>query len=277
MPPLPFFSLRYQAGAINLARVFTLAAGLVCAVPAFAQAPDGDEPPSTSWSLGVGVGVISMQKAYAGIDRENKVLPILLFENQYVHVFGPQIGIKLPSLDLSDSQQLNFSLVGKYDGSGYKAGDAPILGGMSERKGGFWAGAEVEWKNDLADVKAAWFADVSGNSKGQNFSLGVEKTWNFDDRIMLTPRAEASWHDKKYVDYYFGVRDSEARTGRPAYAGKAGTGAEVGVRGLYLFDQRHSVFLDVAVSSLPEEIKDSPLVDRSTENRVLLGYTYRFR
>ncbi len=275
MPAPLCFSLRHQAGAINLARVSTLAVGLACAVPALAQGPDGDGPPSTSWSLGV--GVISMQKPYTGIDRENKVLPVFQFENEYVHIFGPQIGLKLPSLDIGDSQQLDFSIVGKYEGSGYEAKDAPILSGMSERKGGFWAGAEVEWKNDLADVKAGWLADASGNSKGQKFSLALEKTWHFGESMMLTPRVEATWQDKKYVDYYFGVRDSEASLGRPAYAGKAGTGAEVGVRGLYMFDKRHSAFLDVAVSSLAKEIKDSPLVDRSTENRVLLGYTYRFR
>lgn len=275
MPPLPCFSLRHKAGAVHRARLSILVAGWAFAVPALAQGPGGDEPPATSWSLGI--GVISMQKPYTGVDRKDMVLPLLRFENEYVHIFGPQIGLKLPSLEISGSQQLNFSIVGKYDGAGYKAKDAPILSGMSQRKGGFWAGTEVEWKNDLADVKAAWLGDASGNSKGQKVSLGVEKTWHFGARMMLTPRIEATWYDKKYVDYYFGVRTSEARAGRPAYLGKAGTGAELGVRGLYLLDDRQAVFLDVAVSGLPKAIKNSPLVDRSTENRVMLGYTYRFR
>lgn len=275
MHSLLCFSLRYQAGAINLTLASALTVGLSSSVPALAQGPAGDGPPETSWSLGV--GVMSMQKPYTGIDRENIVLPLLQFENKYVNIFGPQIGLKLPSLEISDSQKVNFSIVGKYDGSGYKSKDAPILRGMSKRKGGFWAGAEVEWKNDLADVKAAWLSDASGNSKGQSFSLGLERTWHFGERMMLTPRVEATWRDKKYVDYYFGVRDSEVRTGRAAYAGKAGTGAEVGVRGIYKFDARNSIFLDFSVSSLPEGVKDSPLVDRSTENRVLLGYTFRFR
>jgi len=32
----------------------------------------------------------------------------------------------------------------------------------------------------------------------------------------------------------------------------------------------------VSATRLAPEIQDSPLVDRSTENRVLLGYVYRF-
>jgi outer membrane protein len=266
---------RVPASAPHPARLCVLAAALAGGACAFAQQPDGDGPGSgSSWSLGL--GVMSVQKPYAGIDRESKVLPLLRFENEYLEIFGPQIGVKLPSLALGESQRLEFSLVGKYDGSGYKADDAPILSGMSRRKGGFWAGAKVEWKNDVADLSAEWLADASGHSKGQQFSLGLERTWHFGRHLMLTPRVAATWQDRKYVDYYFGVRDSEVAPGRPAYAGKSGTGAEVGLRAVYLFDRQHSVFVDAAVSSLPKAAKDSPLVDRSNDNRVLLGYTYRF-
>ncbi len=270
MRPSPAFP-----SAIPFTRVLAFAALSAGAVSALAQAAPGEGPPSTSWSLGV--GVISMQQPYAGMKRETQGLPVLQFENEYVHIFGPQIGLTLPGLAISDSQKLNFSLVARYDGSGYKPGDAPILSGMAERKGGIWAGAEVEWKNDLADLKAAWLGDASGNSKGQKFSLGLERTWHFGGKFMLTPRVEASWHDKNFVDYYYGVRASEARAGRAAYAGKAGMNTELGLRGIYLFDQRHSMFVDVATTRLDKHIQNSPLVDRSSENRVMLGYTYRFR
>ena len=248
----------------------------VCAwaTPAAAEPNDG-ELPSTTWSLGV--GAVSRQTPYTGFDRENKALPLLHFENKYVRIFGPEIGLKLPSLDVGKDQQLDFSLVARYDGSGYEDDAAPILNGMSKRRGGFWAGAKVEWNTGLADLSAEWLGDASGHSKGQRFSLGVERTWRFGERVMLTPRLGATWHDKKYVDYYFGVRDSEVRAGRAAYEGKSGVNAEVGVRGVYRFDQRHSMLLDLEVSSLAKGIKDSPLVDRSTENRVFLGYLYRFR
>lgn len=276
MPACPAARSRSPASAVNPARVCALAAALACSAPAFAQEPAGDGPPSTSsWSLGL--GAVSLQKPYAGVDRETKVLPVLRFENEYVQVFGPQVGIKLPSLDLGESQRFEFSIVGKYDGSGYKPGDAPVLNGMSRRKGGFWAGAKVEWKNDVADLSAEWLADASSNSKGQQFSLGLERTWHVGRHVMLTPRVAATWQDRKYVDYYFGVRSGEAAAGRPAYAGKSGTSAEVGLRAIYMFDPQHSVFVDAAVSSLAKAAKDSPLVDRSNDNRVLLGYTYRFR
>lgn len=262
----------------GLVRRIALAPALAAALSAPLAAAAEETPAgeaSSSWSLGI--GAMSKQAPYTGIDRETTALPMIHFENRYVRIFGPGIGIKLPGFALSDSQQLNFSLVGKYDGSGYEADDAAILRGMAERKGGIWAGARAEWNNPLADVSAEWLADASGNSKGQRFSLGLERTWRWGQHVSITPRVGANWQDKKYIDYYYGVRESEARADRPAYLGKAGVNTEVGVRGIYRFDQRHSLFLDVEVTGLAKQIKDSPLVDRSTENRVFLGYLYRFQ
>ena len=251
--------------------VFVL--GLCSSMVALAAEPANTDP-SSSW--GLGIGAVSSQQPYTGIDRESQALPLIYFENEYLRVFGPTAEIKLPSLTISDTQQLDFNIVGEYDFSGYDDDDARILEGMSDRKGGFWAGAKVQWHNNLADVSAQWLADVSGNSNGQRFSLGLERSWRLGEHVRLTPRLTAMWQDKKYVDYYFGVRDSEARIDRAAYEGKSGLNTEWGVRGDYMFDKQHSLFLDVKATSLSDEIKDSPLVDRSTENSVLFGYLYRF-
>lgn len=237
-------------------------------------AASADQPEGSAW--GLGVGAVSSQQPYKGIDRDSEVLPLIYFENEYLRVFGPSAEIKLPGLEISDTQQLDFSLVGEYDFSGYDDDDARILEGMSDRKGGFWAGAKVKWRSDLADVSAEWLGDVSGNSKGQRFTLGLERSWRIGEHIMLTPRLAAIWQDEKYVDYYFGVQENEARIDRAAYDGKSGINTEFGVRGNYMFDDHHSVFLDLKATSLANEIKDSPLVDQSSENSVLFGYLYRF-
>ncbi|GAB2181835.1 MipA/OmpV family protein [Denitratisoma sp. agr-D3] len=257
------------------AKASVLAAVLIHSFPASAVESPKTEP-SSSW--GLGIGAASKQKPYTGIDRDNKAIPIIQFENKYVRVFGPGVEVKLPGIRISDTQRLDFGLVGRFDlSAGYEADDSPMLAGMSERKGSFWAGAKAKWENSLVNVTAEWTGDASGNSKGQLFSLGLDRTWRIGEHVMLTPRLVAKWQDRKYVDYYFGVRDNEVRTGRAAYRGDAGVNAEIGLRSSYMFDQHHSVYLDVAVTSLASKIKDSPLVDRSTENSVFLGYVYRFR
>lgn len=274
MPFSRVTSRSFSIDIVSVVCVCALALAQLYTLPASAEESGENEPPSSFWALGI--GAMNEQKPYSGMDRDTDALPLIQFENEYLQVFGPTIGLKLPSLDLGEAQKLNFSLVGEYDGSGYEDDDAKILEGMSKRKGGFWAGGKVEWNSDLVDVNAEWLADASGNSKGQRLALGLEKTWHFGNHVMLTPRLVASWHDKKYVDYYFGVRDNEVRADRAAYKGKSGISSALGARGIYMFDRTHSVFMDAEVSSLASSIKDSPLVDRSSTNSLLLGYLYRF-
>ncbi len=258
------------------ATILTLLATLLVSDPAHARGlgPGGDDE-SSSW--GLGIGVASSQQPYAGIGRETKAIPLIRFENKYVRVQGLGMEVKLPSRVISDTQRFDFSIVGRRaPGDGYEADDAPILAGMAERKSGFWAGAKVEWENSLINVSADWTSDVSGHSKGQKFSLGFSRPWHLGQQWKLVPSLEVAWQDRKYNDYYFGVRDSEARPGRAAYQADVGVNVEIGLSGMYMFDKHHSVMLGVGASSLPKEIKNSPLVDRSTENRVFMAYTYRF-
>ena len=276
MPPSPAFTSRFKASAANMARVSALAAVFACAAPAFAQQPPGEgEPEGSSW--GLGLAVMSVQNAYKGTDRETRVLPMISYENRYVKLGGPNLELKLPGIELSDSQRLNFGVMTQlFDGAGYEAKDSPALAGMSERKSSIWVGAKMECENDLADVKLEWLGDASGKSKGQRLALGLERKIMLSPRLMLIPQVGVEWVDKKYVDYYYGVRDSEATAGRAAYTGKATLNPEISLSGIYRFDRHHSMMLNVGVRSFGKEIKNSPIVGRSTENRVMLGYKYSF-
>lgn len=232
-------------------------------------------PSAFSAQWGIGAGVASTQKPYKDISRDTTPLPLIYFDNDYLHFFATEAEIKLPGLVFSENQQLNFGLIARYDGSGYKSGDADILDGMAKRKGGFWGGAKVEWRHNWATLHADWTHDLSGNSKGQRVNLGVERSWQAGD-FSLTPRVVATWHDKKYVDYYYGVRAEESRTWRPAYQGESTVGVAVGLRTGWQPALHHAFMLDLQATRLGSEIKDSPLVDSASENRVFLGYLYRF-
>ncbi|MFC4653965.1 MULTISPECIES: MipA/OmpV family protein [Rheinheimera] len=241
------------------------------------QEPAEQTEPESSW--GLGVAALSSQKAFTDMDRDTKVLPFLTYENQYLSWMGPNLDIKLPGLDLGDSQQLDFALTAQYDFGGYDDDDirdTPILAGMDERKGGLWAGITAKWSSPWADLSLQWLSDASGHSKGRRLSLGIERNWFFGDHLILTPKISASWLDDKEVNYLYGVQQHEARLDRPAYTASSTMNIEYGVRGMYLFNQSHSLLLDLSVTSLGSEIKDSPLVDSSTEQRALFAYIYRF-
>ena len=243
--------------------------------PAASRAQAPDSPGAEASRFALGVGVMSRQFAYAGMDRKNQALPVLMYENSWVRVVGLGAEFKLWRQPLGAGQSLSAGLRVKYENDGFEASDSPRLAGMQERKGGFWGGGSVSWRNPVAPLTLEWLADLSGHSKGSKLQLQADHRFGFGP-LGLTPRVQLQWMDRKYVDYYFGVRAGEATPDRAAYTGDAAMAVEAGLRMDYALASRHAVFLDLSRTELPDEIKASPLVDRKATSRVMAGYLYRF-
>lgn len=237
--------------------------------------PEGDDSKSYSW--GLGLAALSQQQGYTGIDRENIAIPVIYFENRWVQLFGPWLDIKLPELEWGEDQKLSSGVRTQLFGfNGYEPDDAPILNGMEERKNGIFAGPFAKWSNPIVDVSLEWMLDATGDSEGQRMTVGLEKQFHFGEHLMLTPSVTATWMDDTYVDYYYGVRTSEARTGRAAFVADSTMNTDFSLRTDYMFDQHHAAFAMLQYTALGSEIEDSPLTDRSSETMVLMGYMYRF-
>lgn len=222
----------------------------------------------SQWGLGIGLGF--ERKPYREFDDKAQVIPLILYENRYVSILGPSLDVKLPS-----AGPVSFRLRARYANDGYKSDDSPFLVGMDERKAGFWLGGAATWRNEFANLSAELLADASGNSKGTKFKLQLDRRFDagaFD----ITPRIAANWMDRKYVDYYYGVRSAEVNANRAFYEGKSTVNVEIGVRLGYAIAPKQSVFLDVSATTLGSGIKNSPLVERSSSTAVRVGYVYRF-
>lgn len=241
--------------------------------PATASQQRAESISGARWGLGVAAG--AKQEPYAGAGTKSQGIPLIYYENRYVRVFGTGAEIKLSKFELGPDSSLAFDLRGRYGLGGYEPSDAPILSGMEERKGSVWLGAGLTWRNEIAEVSAEWLADASDKSKGQRLRLGVRRDFRAGS-FTFTPRIEASWLDDKYVDYYYGVRAEEARAGRPAYLGRSTVNTEIGLRAGYAIDRHQSVYVDVSATQVGKQIKNSPLVDRSSQSSVSVGYLYRF-
>lgn len=235
---------------------------------ASAQAHGSAEPAGSSWGLGVGVAAI--EKPYRDFDTETIGLPIVSFENRWISTSIPTFDVKLYS-----GRALSFRLRARYAGDGYEADDSPFLAGMDERKASLWAGAAVVWKAGFATVTGEFVGDAMGKSKGTRARLQMDRRFAAG-KFGFTPRLAADWVDDKYVDYYYGVRPSEATTTRAYYAGEATTNIHAGLRVDYTPTQHHTLFFDMGASRFGSTVKDSPLVDEPNQTSIGLGYVYRF-
>jgi outer membrane protein len=248
------------------------------ATDAAAQAPprDGEGGEEKSYSWGLGIAGIAMQKPYIDIDRDYLPIPVIYFENRWVQLMGPTLEFKLPGFSWSENNALSFGARVEFDGSGYKPSDAAILNGMAKRKDGILAGAASKWDNPLFSLSAEYMFDAASASEGTRASLGIERTFFVGEHVMITPSVTAIQLDRKYANYYFGVLPGEARTGRAAYEPGSALNTSFGLRTDYMWGEHHALFLQAEYTALGKEIKRSPLTDRSGESMLFLGYLYRF-
>ena len=236
------------------------------------EGADRQEDSQDGYKWGVGVGANLKKSLYKGISTDNSYLPVVSFESKYVRLFGNVVDLKLPSVG-----PLDFSLRAKASlGGGYQASKSSYLTGMQSRKGAIFVGAATTWDAGFADISFDYLADVSGNSKGSELQLGIEHSFNFERKFQVTPHASIVRQDAKLVDYYYGVRASEATTTRPEYRGKSTTETEFGVRFGYLMTPKQKLLVDVSDEHFGSGITNSPIVDKKTTPKFLLGYLYSF-
>lgn len=237
------------------------AALLLSAVPALAEEP----------LLLVGVGAGAERSPYRGVDPRGSLLPLVIYENDWLSVAGPGLDVKLPALG-----PLQLRLRARYAFDGYKAKDAPALAGMARRKASPWVGAAAIWETGLGEFSLELLGDAASNSKGRQWQLAWERRFQLSEQLDLTPRLGLRGLDQRYVDYYYGVRAAEARTGRAEYRGKASGEAELGLRLGYVLDAEQMLFADLSARRLGRAISDSPLLAQRYEAGLFAGWMHRF-
>jgi len=220
----------------------------------------------THWGLGVGVGI--GESPYKGYGSQVDPLPLVYFDDKWIHVFGTTVDLKIGSWS-----GVSVTLRGKYDiGDGYKQSDAPILNGMEDRNGAFWYGPALSWRTAFGTLSGDY---LLGGNKGERAGLDYSKSFDLG-HFSITPHVGVDWLSSKYVNYYYGVRPNEARPGRPAYAGTANWDTSLGTRVDYDLTKHQQLLLDVGVSHLGSGITDSPLVGKRFIPEVKFGYMYQF-
>jgi outer membrane protein len=246
------------------AHALRLAAALLVTTPVLAQ----NGPPDSLTIAGIGGG--ASLEPYRGVDTKARVLPLLIYENQWVSVALPSVALKLGS-----TGPVKYRLIGRFGFDGYKAKDSDYLRGMDRRKESLWVGGAAIWDTGMGELSLEVTGDAMGNSKGRMVAVEYEKRFDFGD-LAVTPRLGVRNVDRKYVDYYFGVKPTEAITGRPVYLGRSTTQAEGGMRFTYATSRNEMLFLDVSGRLLGKAVEDSPLVERRYQASMFAGWLYRF-
>jgi outer membrane protein len=268
---------------MKIVRVFALLG--VASTGAMAQAtpPSGDSPtedgPPLRW--GLGVGAIVQNARYAGEGTRVQPVPLISYEGEHFFFRGITAGWQFfenETFELAAIAQFRFDgFEIKELGRRELAANGLDSRLLEDRDDSVDAGISASWSGSAGELELELLADVTGKSKGQEFS--VQYGYPLDlGRTVITPNIGVTYLSKDMANYYYGTLDSEVRRGVIDYKPGAATLPYVGVNVMHSFADNWTFVAFLEYSVLPNKITDSPLLERNTKGaaEIIIGVQRAF-
>lgn len=231
------------------------------------HATHGQEPSERPDSqFGAGLGAIYSANAIAGASDTMIVVPFFFYEGPDWFVRGPVAGYRA----YRDSR-VSVTLNARVDFQSWKPGDSPALAGMDRRKRTVELGGAVSYRIRPVVLNLAIWQDVFDRHGGWESTASLAYPQRISDRLMLSPRVELNLLSGSKANYHYGVRPHEATPDRPVYRPGRSFTAGVGVSGNYQINPNWGAQLDVALTFLSSDLRDSGIVDQRAIPRVMFG------
>ncbi|MCO7191219.1 MULTISPECIES: MipA/OmpV family protein [unclassified Pseudoalteromonas] len=209
------------------------------------------EPKGFLYGIGLGVS----EEIYQGYDRRVIPLPILGYRGDKLSILGPFISYEI--LEIND---IELVLQASPRFQGYDESDSDVFKGMAERDFSMDGGVGIKYERENWKFGISAVHDVLDKSDGYEVSTSLAKVYK-SGPFFYEPSLSVSYLDSHHVDYYYGVRLSEATSARPQYVGDNATNVALG------FSISTPIFfggftqLAFDYTWFDDSITDSPLVD----------------
>lgn len=218
-----------------------------------------------------GAGAVISTSPYDGVKTKTLALPFLSGEYKNFYVQGIEAGYRFFK---NDAWVLSAVISPRF--MGYSSEDSAVLGGMEDRKRSMDAGLKADYQLPQGLVLSGKvLADVLSRSDGMEYDLSLRRPVK-GSIFLFVPSAGVRYQDRSLVDYYYGVRDDEVRSGRPAYVPRGSLNPFADVIFTCGISQKLVVVTMLGVESLGRKIRKSPIVDESYVVSAAAGLTYRF-
>ena len=217
-------------------------------------------PGGRSWAIGA--AITGNSRPFIGHETQVFPVPFVVYSGRRLHVTGPDA-----SYTLFDSPFLSLDTAAGVRFEGFDPEASGVFAGMANRNPALELGLNV----DARILSLQYRADVTGTHRGHEIRL----THSFPIPIRfgaVIPTVRATWKSADLVDYYYGVRDSEANGSRNAY--RPGSNLQFGT-GLEFIKQISWDWMVMGSAShefLSSTIKDSPIVEDGGQTSVTFAF-----
>ena len=215
------------------------------------------------------------QSPYAGADDFQMIYPLLttfgssVDSDSTLYLRDRYAGVRY----VSDNDWV-IGVAGTVQTLGYGSEDSDVFSGMERRNWTLQAGLHVGKRFDRLAFDLFATTDILNEHDGQEYDFLV--AWPFDFGTWeLVPQLGFTYQTNEFVNHYFGVRTTEVVPGvRDEYL--PGSAVTSSARLGYTYRLNESWYLTAAakVRFLPDEISNSPLVDRDSTWSFNLGIAY---
>jgi outer membrane protein len=149
------------------------------------------------------------------------------------------------------------------------------LSGLHKRRMAALAGIEYRLSLEDWDLQAQWLQDVSGVHSGQETRLSLTRYYQ-REKHKLALTLGANWQSDAVIDYYYGIRPSEASLEESIYRGEAGISGLFSVEYRYSLTENWTLRLHTSYRQLAKEIQRSPLINDDKVITGFIGGVYHF-
>jgi len=216
----------------------------------------------------LGAGALVTTKPYVGVDPRIYPVPLFAYEGKRLYLRGVVGGYRLL---MDGGWSIGPVVQPRFEG--YDQDDSSALDGMRDRDWSVDAGLGVSWLTKVGLFDLSGVTDILDRHRGQEVELTYTIMFQYAG-FDLIPSAGMRWKSGNLVDYYYGVRPSEARPGRPAFEGDAALDPFLRLAVRRKLSERWSLLAAAQYEWLDEEITDSPIVDAGYDASFIIGMLY---
>lgn len=224
--------------------------------------------PNSMLLLGPGAWITI--KPYKGMDTTIYPIPVVTAVSAPFYFFIDTAGCRL----FSDSN-MAFDVLGKWRLDGYDADRSDDFDGMHDRNMTIDVGGEFSITEDWGNLYARILTDALGQHDGQEFRVTYAKPFKTEN-FKISPSVGFALLSRNLADYYYGVREDEARPGRPAYNPGASVNWFVGLDANYQLNDDWTLLTSITYYWLDSDICNSPIVNKDYAISIIAGAMYRF-
>ncbi|URN99450.1 MipA/OmpV family protein [Leclercia adecarboxylata] len=229
--------------------------------------------PAMADGFSIGAGAVFNESPYKGYNENVSAVPLISYEGEHFYV-RQATGGWIVWKDAKNELSLTASWMPlSFDP---EDNDDPAMKQLNERNASAMLGGAYYHHQSWGSLKFAIAADAMDESGGVMGEVSYFRPFRME-RLTLTPSVGVFFHDDSFNDYYYGVSAKESRrSGLQQYTAGETVTPYVGVAAKYELTQNLSLNASAVYIVLPDDVKNSPMIDRDDSFALMTGLSWTF-